>query len=62
MDYLFWKKANSYIRKLRKKFLALGENRTHDPPCSSSDALTTEPLEALWQAGLKCTERYKCQN
>ena len=31
----------------------LSENRTHGPPRSSSDALTTELLEALWRAGSK---------
>ena len=38
-------------QKAKKSFRAPGENRTHDPPSSSSDALTTELLEALWRAG-----------
>ena len=29
-------------QKAQKKFQDTGENRTHDPPSSSSDALTTE--------------------
>ena len=29
------------------------ENQTHAPPISSLDALPTELLEALWQAGSK---------
>ena len=29
-------------QKAQKNFRAPGENRTHDPPSSSSDALTTE--------------------
>ena len=29
---------------------APGENRTQDPPSSSSDSLTPELLEALWRA------------
>ena len=37
-----FKKENSNTRKLRKIFRTPGENRTHDPPSSSSDALTTE--------------------
>ena len=36
------KKENSNTRKLRKIFRAPGENQTHDPPSSSSDALTTD--------------------
>ena len=36
---------NSKTRKLRKKFRAPDENRTHDPPSTCSDALTTELLE-----------------
>ena len=40
-----WKKKNSKTRKLRKKFRAPDENRTHDPRSSCYDALTTEPLE-----------------
>ena len=40
MDYIFWKEENSYTRKLRKKFLPLGENQTHDPRCSSLDILS----------------------
>ena len=43
-NLLIWKKEISNTRKLRKKFRALGENRTHDPPSSSSDAQTTELL------------------
>ena len=50
---VIWKKENSNFRKLTKKFRALGENRTHDPPSSNSDALTTELLQALWRVGWK---------
>ena len=32
-------------QKAQKNFRAPGENRTHDHPSSSSDALTTELLE-----------------
>ena len=38
--------------------IAPGEIRTHDPPSSSSDALTTEPLESLWRAGSEFTYNY----
>ena len=38
--------------------MAPGEIRTHDPPSSSSDALTTEPLESLWRAGSEFTYNY----
>ena len=48
---LIWKKKNSDTTKLRKKFRAPRENRTHAPTSSSSDALTTELVEALWRAG-----------
>ena len=41
-----------------EKFRAPGENRTHDPPSSSADALTTELLEALWRAGSKFKYNY----
>ena len=51
LQRIIWKKENSYTRKLSKKFRAPGENRTHDPPSSSSDALTTDLLEALWRTG-----------
>ena len=50
---VIWKKENSNFRKLTKKFRALGENRTHDPPSSNSDTLTTELLRALWRVGSK---------
>ena len=52
-DRELWKKENSDTRKLRKKFRAPGENRNHYPPSTSSEALNTELLEALWRAGLK---------
>ena len=45
LDCYLKKKENSNTRKLRTIFRAPGENRTHDPPSSSSDALTTELLE-----------------
>ena len=46
---------NPDTRKLSEKLRAPSENRTHDPPTtSSSDALTTEPLETLRQAGTEC--------
>ena len=49
-----WKKEKSDIRKRRKNSgLHLHENQTHDLPSSSLDALTNEPLEALWPAGSK---------
>ena len=48
-----WKKEKSKARKR-----APGENRIHDHPSSSSDALTNELLEALWRAGLKFTSNY----
>ena len=50
---VIWKKENSNFRKLTKKFRALGENRTYDPPSSKSNALTTELREALWRVGSK---------
>ena len=50
---VIWKKENSNFRKLTKKFRALGENRTYDPPSSESNALTTELLQALWRVGWK---------
>ena len=34
--YFIWKKKNSKTRKLRKKFRAPDENRTHDPPSTCS--------------------------
>ena len=43
--YKLKKKENSNTRKLRKISRAPSENRTHDPPSSSSNALTTELLE-----------------
>ena len=42
---VFKKKENSNTRKLRKTFRTPGENRTHDPLSSSSDALTPELLK-----------------
>ena len=45
-------------KKAQKKFPALGENQTHDPVRSSSDALTTELLEAVWKAGSKFNKNY----
>ena len=41
-----------------EKFRAPGENQTHDPPSSSSDALATELLDALWRAGSKFNYNY----
>ena len=41
-----------------EKFRAAGENQTHDPPSSSSDALATELLDALWRAGSKFNYNY----
>lgn len=43
-EWEFWN------QEAQKKFLAQ-ENRTHDSPSSSSDALSTELLEVLWRAG-----------
>ena len=37
-----------FYQKAQKKFQAPGENRTHDPSSSSSDALTTELLWRLY--------------
>ena len=45
-------------QKAQKNLRAPGENRTHDPPSSSSDALTTELLKALWRAGSKLNCNY----
>ena len=42
-----------FLQKAHKKFRDLGENRTHDPPSSNSDSLTTELREALWRVGWK---------
>ena len=42
-----------FLQKAHKKFRDLGENRTHDPPSSNSDSLTTELREALWRVGSK---------
>ena len=42
-----------FLQKTHKKFRDVGENRTHDPPSSNSDALTTELREALWRVGSK---------
>ena len=41
-----------------EKFRAPGENQTHDPLSSSSDALATELLDALWRAGSKFNYNY----
>ena len=46
------------IRKLGKDFRAPGENRTHDPQSSSSNAVITEILETLGQAGSKFNYNY----
>ena len=46
-SYELKKKENSNTRKLQKIFRAPDENRTHDPPSSSSDTLTTEFLFQL---------------
>jgi len=43
---------------LEKKFRAPGENRNHYPPSTSSEALNSELLEALWRAGLKFNYNY----
>ena len=43
--YELKKKENSNTLKLKNIFRAPSGNRTHDPPSSSSDALTTELLE-----------------
>ena len=53
VSFVFSKKE-----KAQKKFRAPGENRTHDPPSSSSNALTTELLEALWRGGSKFYNNY----
>ena len=45
-------------QKAQNKFQAPGEGRTHDTPSSSSDALTTKLLVALWRAGLKFNHNY----
>ena len=45
--YILKKKENSNTRKLRKMFRAPGKNRTHDPTCSSSDALTTSVIHVM---------------
>ena len=47
--------------KAQKKFQAPAENRTHGPSSSSSDALTTELLEALWRAGSEFNYNYTSQ-
>lgn len=41
-----------------EKLRAPGENQIHDPPSSSSDALATEPLEALCPPGSKFYSNY----
>ena len=48
-------------QKAQKKIQAPGENRTHDPSSFSSDALTTELLEALWLAGSEFNYSYTSQ-
>ena len=45
--FILKKKDNSNTRKLGKLFRAPGKNRTHDPPCSSSDALTTSVIHVM---------------
>ena len=45
--YLIKKKENSNARKLIKMSRAPGKNRTHDPPCSSSDALTSSVIHVM---------------
>ena len=46
------------IPESSEKFRAPGENQTHDPQSSSSDARTTELLEALWREGSKFHYNY----
>ena len=41
-------KGELLYQKAQKKFRAPGENQTLDPPSSSSGALTTKLIEALW--------------
>ena len=55
---IIWKKENANSRMYRKHFGAPGENRTRYPPCSSSDAPTTELLKALSRAGSKFNYNY----
>ena len=48
-------------QKAPKKIQAPGENRIHDPSSFSSDAPTTELLEALWRAGSEFNYDYTSQ-
>ena len=48
-------------QKAPEKIQAPGKNRTHDPSSFSSDAPTTELLEALWRAGSEFNYNYTSQ-
>ena len=52
-----WKKENSKPES-SEELRSPGENQIHDPPSSSSDALATEPLEALCPPGSKFNFNY----
>ena len=55
------KEGEFLYQKAPKKIQAPGENRTHDPSSFSSDAPTTELLEALWRAGSEFNYNYTSQ-
>lgn len=59
MQLLYYLEEGEFLsQEVQKKFWALGENWTHDPPSSSLEAPTTEPMEALWGAGSKFNYYY----